>query len=73
MRLHSTLTKSQQAARIHHFKRFRAECPEQPALAHWQAAMRHVFFIADLSARVKADKKRSKAARKGWATRRKAA
>ena len=31
---------------------------------------RHDFFLKDLSARVKLDKKRTKAAKKGWKTRR---
>lgn len=35
------------------------------------ATRRHWAFIADLSARVRADKKRARAAKKGWKTRRK--
>jgi hypothetical protein len=70
MRLHSSLNKTERAARIHYFKTFRRNNPETPVLALWRDAMRHVFFRADLAERVKLDKKRSKAAKRGWKTRR---
>ena len=69
MRPHSSLTKSQQAARIHYFKRLRADNPNTPVESLWASAMREVFFRIELSERVKQDRKRSKAAKRGWATR----
>lgn len=40
------------------------------ALSAWTSARRHAHFMADLGKRVADSKKRSKAAKKAWATRR---
>lgn len=53
---------------VHYYRDFRAK--GYPALAAWNSARSFVAFRARLSADVKAANKRSRAAKKGWKTRR---
>lgn len=48
----------------------RRENPNRGIVDTYNDVRRWNFFRADLSARVKADKRRSRAAKKGWKTRR---
>jgi hypothetical protein len=64
MRKHKDLTKAEQAARLHHFRRFRAN--GTPALTAWLDALRHMHFVKELRADVEAHQKRSKAAKRAW-------
>ena len=56
------------AAVAHHYKRLRATT-NYTAEAAYASAKRHLHFVARLEADVKESKRRSKAARKGWKTR----
>lgn len=56
---------------VHYYRKFRAE--GYTALAAWNSARSFVAFRARLSADVKASKKLSRSAKKGWKTRRAAA
>ena len=68
MKKHTELSKSDQAARVHRYREFRRA--GYGALAAWMSALRHVHFVKDLSASVRASAKRSKAAKQGWKQRR---
>jgi hypothetical protein len=66
----SQLSKAEKAQRVFYYNQFRAKRPDQPRLSLWMDALRHMHFREELSASVKRDKQRAKAAKKGWKTRR---
>jgi hypothetical protein len=70
MRLHSSLNRTERAARIHYYKSARARNPETPVLALWIGALRELHFRETLSRDVAEHKRRSKAAKRGWKQRR---
>lgn len=58
---------------LHYYARFRRLNDEpfgRPALAAWNSARSFVHFRERLSESVKTDKRRTRAAKKGWKTRR---
>ena len=54
----------------HYTLLFRSQRPDRGLQQCLNDARRHIHFCDDLSARVRADKRRTKAAKAGWKTRR---
>lgn len=72
MRLHSSLNRTERAARLHYFRDLRANGGKmnRPIAADWQSALSTLFFRERLAKDNAEHKRRSKAAKRGWKQRR---